>query len=253
MRGLVHDVEVSSSRAQSHVVGVTLMLGLAVVALGTLTVAVGTVLDSQSANADANRVATDMDDALDAVGRTGFHSHRLTFTAGTLETTERTVRILRHQNGSQHVVATYDVQALVFENGDRRVVGLAGAVLRGTDDNSWLVTEPRITSSEQNDVLVVSLPMLNASHRSLGGQGGVTATVRTTVTHDRRQLPNGTYAVAIETATPAPFDRHFESQNATTERRTFSGDKFESVVAHYPGDRDVYLVVHDLALEVRNG
>jgi hypothetical protein len=242
-----------STRAQSHVVGVTLMLGLAVIALGTLTVAVGTVLDSQSANADASRVADDMDDVVDAVGRTGFHSHRLTFTAGTLKTTERTVRIIRHQSGSEYVVATYDVEALVFENGDRRVVGVAGAVLSGTEDNAWLVTKPRLTSSEGNDVLVVSLPVLNASNRSLGGQGGVTATVRTNVTHDRRELPNGTYAIAIETATPAPFEQYFQSQNATTERRTFSGDQFDSVVAHYPGDRDVYLVVHDLALEVNNG
>lgn len=253
MTGRVSLTRREEVRAQSHVVGVTLMLGLAVIALGTLTVAVGTVLDSQSANADASRVADDMDDALDAVGRTGFHSHRLTFTAGTLAPTERTVRIIRHENGGEHVVATYDVEALVFENGDRRVVGLAGAVLGGTEDNAWLVSEPRITSSETNDVLVVSVPVLNATHRSLGGRGGVTATLRTNVTHDRQQLANGTYAIAIETATPAPFERYFRAQNATTERRTFSGDQFASVVAHYPGDRDVYLVVHDLALEVTNG
>jgi monoamine oxidase len=71
--------------------------------------------------------------------------------------------------------------------------------------------------------------------------------------HTEYDLGTGEFAVAIETATPGPFERYFEEQNASTNRRTFAGDEHASVVAHYPGDRQGYLVVHDLSMEVDNG
>lgn len=237
-------------RAQSHVVGVALMLGLAVVALGALTVGVGTVLQSQAASADADRVATAMDDALEGVERTGHHSHTVTFAEGNLGVEERTLRVL-DANGT--VLHRQDVDALVFEGGERRVASLAGAILRGTGDGAWLVTEPPITHSERNEVLVVGATVLGSDHVSVSGGGGVTTTLQTNVSHTDHDLGTGEYAVAIETETPEPFERYFEDQNATTERHEFDGDELESVVAYYPGERQAYVVVHDLALEVGHG
>lgn len=235
-------------RAQSHVVGATLMLGLAIVALGTLTLGVGTVLESQAASADAERVATAMDDGLQGVERTGTHSHKVTFSEGRLSTEERTLRVLK--DGT--VVRTVSVDVLVFEGNDRRVAALAGAVIRGEGESAWLVSEPPITHSEATDVLVVGAPALGADDVAVSGQGGVTTTLQTNVSHTDYDLGTGEYAVAIETETPDPFERYFAAQNATTTRRTFQGDQTESVVAAYPGQRRGYLVVHDLSLEVEN-
>lgn len=236
-------------RAQSHVVGVALMLGLAVTAIGALTVGVGTVLDTQASNADANRVAQDLDDAVQGVERTGHHSHRVSFAEGSLGTAERTLRLIK--NGS--VLQRHRIDAVVFESGDRRVRALAGAVVRGQRGNAWFVSEPPIAGSERNSVLVVGAPVLGSNHTAVSGTGGVTTTLRTNVSHTRYDLGTGTFAVAIETATPGPFERHFEHENATVHRQRFPGDDFESVVARYPGQRQGYLVVHELRLEVSHG
>ena len=236
-------------RAQSHVVGVALMLGLAVLALGTLTVGIGSMVDEQASNADATRVAEDLVDALEAVERTGRASHEVAFTAGTLTDADRTMRLI--ENGT--VIATQDVDAILFESGDRRVAVLAGAVVRGQRGNAWFVEDPPIASSNRTNVLVVGAPVLDTDHVSLGGQGGVATTLQTTVSHSETDLGTGQFSVAIETETPGPFERYFRSQGATTERRTFAGDEQKSVVAHYPGQRRTHLVVHDLGLEVGDG
>jgi hypothetical protein len=81
----------------------------------------------------------------------------------------------------------------------------------------------------------------------------VRATLETNVSHARTDLGTGKYAVALETRTPEPFERYFRAQNATVMRRTFAGDRHESVVARYPGMREGYVVVHDLGLEVNGG
>ncbi|WP_233739776.1 DUF7289 family protein [Halovenus carboxidivorans] len=236
-------------RAQSHVVGVALMLGIAVLALGTLTAGVGTLIDSQTADADAQRVAEGFDRAIQGVERTGTHSHDLSFTGGQLHTVDRTMRVLN--NGT--VVASVEADALVYERGDRRVLSLAGAVVRDQDGNTFLTGTPPITHSERTDVLLVGAPKLNASRFSLSGGDGVTATLRTNVSHERRDLGTGEFSVAIETDSPDPFRRFFAEQGATVESRTFAGDEVASVVATYPGVRQGYLVVHDLRLEVTHG
>lgn len=234
-------------RAQSHVVGVALMLGIAVVALGGLTAGVGNLVDSQAASADADRMTEGLDRALEGPERTGYHSHEIHFSEGRLYTAERTLRVL--ENGS--VVAEHGVDALVFENGDRRVVSLAGAVLRDNGDSAWLATPPPITHSERNEVLVVGAPVLNAGEVSVAGEG-VTRSLETNVSHDRRDLGRGNFSVAIETETPAPFERQFSS-DVTVHRRTFDGDEHGSVVLGFPGIRRGYLVVHDLRLGVSHG
>lgn len=235
-------------RGQSHVVGVALMLGLAVVALGGLTMGVGNVLDSQAGNADAERVATAFDETLN-VERTGYHSRQIVFGEGTLRTEQRTLRVL-DANGT--AIQNHSIDVLLFENGDRRVAALGGAVVRGTSDNTWLVSPPSITSSEVTEALVIGVPVLGDETGSVSGTGGVRTTLRTNVSHTDLDLPRGEYSVAIETETPDTFERYFEDQNATVTRHTFGDDETESVVVSYHGERDAYVVVHDISLEVGN-
>ncbi len=236
------------ARGQSHVVGVALMLGLTVAALGALTAGVGTVLESQAAAADASQVASDLDAALDERAH-GYHSGRVRFSEGSLSTVDRTVRVFR--NGS--VVGEVGAGGLVFESDDRRAAYVAGAVVRGRGGGAWLTAAPSVTSSERNDVLVVGVPRLGADEVGVGGTGGTAVTLETNVTHRRVDLGRGRFAVAVETATPDALARHFGEANATVSRRDFDGDGTPSVVARYPGRRQGYLVVHDLALEVGDG
>lgn len=235
-------------RAQSHVVGVALLLGVTVIALGSLTVAVGGLLDSQAAAADSQRVADGFAD-LEAVETTGHRTTHIRLTGGQIETAERTVRIYR--NGSE--VAAVDADALVFTDGDRRVTYLAGAVIRGRGGSAWLEREPPLAGSRARGVLAVGLPRLNASDRAVSGGGGASVPLETTVTHSRTDLGNGTVAVAIETATPGPFERHFRALNATVDRIDPDGDGVESIRAAFPGVRQGYLILHDLGLEVGRG
>lgn len=235
-------------RGQAHVVGVALMLGIAVAALGGLTLAVGTVIDSQTAAADAARVADSMDSALQPTTTTGPHTGPLQFSDGTLRTVERDLRVFR--NGT--LVASNDTGGLVFESGQRRVAFVGGATVRGDADNAWLLEEPPITSSERTDVLVVGAAKVGGT-ASVSGTGTTTVSLDTNVRHRRYALGRGNFTVAVETTTPGPFERYFGTQNATTRTRDLDRDGVPSVFATYHGDRRGHLVVHNLSLEVTDG
>jgi len=237
------------TRGQSHVVGVVLVLGVAVAVLGAVAVGVGEVIDARTDTADATRVADDVDAALQPADVTGPHSGRVQFADGRLSTERRELRVLR--NGS--VVAERRIDALVYESGDRRVAFLAGAIVQSSGDSHWLYTTPSVTASARNEVVVVGAPVLGAGDVAVAGSGHTAITLETNVSHDRRDLGRGEYAVAIETRTPGPFERYFDEHNATTDRRDFDGDGTDSVVASYSGTRRGYLVTHDLALEVGHG
>jgi len=220
-------------RGQSHVVGVTILLGLTVVSLGTLTAGVGTVVEHNAASADAARVASDLDDALEPVETTGPDRGRVAFTDGRLSTADRQLRVL-DRSGVVHAV---DVGALIYRAGDRRVAFVAGALVRGA-----------------GGILVVGAPRLNAGHATVdGGGGGTTVRLRTNVSHERVALGTGTYRVAIETDTPDALARAFRDRNRSVARRDFDGDGIGSVVVAFPGERTAYLVVHDMRLEVTRG
>lgn len=234
-------------RGQSHVVGVALMLALTVLALGTITVGVGSVFESQAAGADAQRVASQLAERIETDRTTGPRTGRLAFSDGQLTTDERELRVLR--NGS--VVAEIDVDALVFQTGERRVTYVAGAIVRGQNANGWLVRDPQIAGGTDPGVFLVGAPKLNASHTTVAGGGS--AVLETNVTHNRSDLGAGTFAVAIETETPSAFERFFDGDGASISRQRFDGDGLQSVVAEYPGRRTGHLVVHDLRTEVGDG
>jgi hypothetical protein len=228
--------------AQSHVVGVALLLGVTVVAMAAVTAGVGSTVDSGVARADADRAA-DAFANLDAVSRTGPGTERVEFADGSLSTVERDVRVLDDDG----VVRAVDANALVFEAGDRRVAYLAGAVVRGDRGNAWFVEDPSIAAGD--DSLLVGAPTVDATGTvAVGGRGRVDLAVD--VSHDRESLPAGEYRLAVETETPRPWTAYFESVGATVATRDLDGDGVESVVATFPGERRLHLVVHALGLEV---
>jgi len=237
-----------AGRGQSSVVGVALLLGVTVVALGVLTASVGVLVEGHTARADADRVAADLESGLRPVESTGHRRATVRFASGRLYTAERQLRV----SDATGVVANLDIGALVYEHGDHRVAAVAGAVVRGRGENAWLTDAPPVVGSDGDDVLVVGAANLSATPSSVGG-GQVTATLRTNVTHDRRSLGSGRYEVAIETRAPAAFERYFADRGATVDRSDLDGDGVTSVVAEFPGRRRAYLVEHSMGLEVTDG
>lgn len=233
----------TTDRAQSNVVGVAVLLGITVIALGALTASIGAVVESNAATADAHRVADGFDRALEPVETTGYSRGRVSASSGRFYTADRELRIL---DGSG-VVATVSVDALVYESEGREVRAIGGA---------RMYRPPPITASRQaTGVLVVGAPRLNASSVAVGGDGSTDLVLRSNVTHERRSLGNGTYRIAVETETPHAWQSYFERLNATVVAtdRDVDGDGVTSVVARFPGDRTAYLVVHDMRLEVDRG
>ena len=240
--------ESSSTRAQSEVVGVALLLGIAVLSLGALTLTIGVTLEENAAAADANAVATDLEQGIEPVTTTGTRESTLSFTDGTLRTTERTVRVLE----DDEPISTWEVGAIVYETDGHRVISLGGAVVESRGGYSRVHEGPPVAASDGAFLVgVVDLdPVDPVSH---GGTGTSTLTLRTTVSHDRTELGDGEYAVAVETTTPDAWDREFERQGASTSVETFEGDEKPSVVGRFEGERTGYVVVHDVELEVYHG
>jgi len=238
----------ASRRAQANVVGVAILVGLTILSLGALTATVGTIVDSNAAAADADRVADDLDAAVQPVEATGPHEGRVAFTDGTLRTANRSLRVL--EDGS--VVAAVDVGGLIYESGRYRVVAVGGAVVRDHGGSASMAVTPPLSVS-RGTVLVGVADLGLDRHWSVGGSGTTRVRLATDVSHDRRDLGDGTYAVAVETDAPEAWERYFERLGADVERRSFAGDEHASVVARFDGERTGYVVVHDLDLEVRRG
>lgn len=234
------------SRAQSHVVGAALLLGLTVIALAGITAAVGGIVEDQTGRADAARVADDFDDALRPVETTGHRTGAVRFTAGQLGVRGRQLRV----HNSTNVTAVVQTDALVFEGDGRRVASVAGGTVNGVPGNALLERDPPISVGP--DVVVVGAVMLNGSG-GVGGSGGVTAPLHTNVSHKRVALGNETFTVSVETATPEPFERYGTDLGAETAVEDLDGDGVPSVRMTFPGDRQGYLVVHDMRLEVGHG
>lgn len=236
----------TGGRAQSHVVGTVLMIGLTMIALAGLTAAVGGIVDDQTSRADATRVASDLDEAIKPMTSTGYRRSSVTFTGGSLGTVDRQIRIFNDTTR----LATVDADAIVFENENRRVAVTAGAIVRGGSGGGWLERPPPITAGR--NVLVVGAPRLNGSG-SVGANGAVTVPVTTNTTHERLGLGNDSYRVAIETTTPRAFEEFAENRGARFAVRDIDGDDVPSAILEFDGTRRGYLVVHDLRLEVGDG
>ncbi|AZH24527.1 DUF7289 family protein [Haloplanus aerogenes] len=230
-----------SDRAQSAPVGVAILLAVTVVSMGALTVAVGSVVEAGATQAETRAAAGSMDAALDPE-RSGRHERRLALHEGRLRTVDRSLRVL----DGDAVVFERSVDGLVFTAGQRRVRYVAGATVGATGNGAFLHASPPL--SVRDGTLFVGVTALDAPAVAVDGPG--TVTLRTNVTHSRRRLSGQGYAVAVETRTPAVWERWFEDMGATTARQSFDNDDVPSVVARFPDVQDVYVFVHDMNLEV---
>jgi len=238
-----------NGRAQSHVVGVVLLLGITTIALGGLTTVVGEIIDGQTATADERRVANALDSELRPVEETGPNRVDVRFSEGRLATVERELRVLT-DSGVRREIA---IGGLVYTSGTNRVGFVGGAITRGKPGNAWLVRGPPVTVTRDNDTLVVGAVTLGEQGAAVGGSGGVTARLRTNVTHERTALPRADYRIAVETATPEPLARHLRDRGLATTRRDIDGDGVPSVVAGVEGQQELQLVVHRTNTEVAGG
>ncbi len=233
-----------SDRGQSHVVGVALLVGVTIISISAITASVGVLVDRQVASADATRVADGMETTFDPAGPSGVRRDQLSFADGTLRPVDRQLRII----DGKRVVRSIDIDALVFTSGDQRVAFVAGAIIRGAPGEAWLYTEPVTTAPPDGSVLVVGAPIIGSPDTVSGS--GASVTIKRNVTHERSMIGNGTYAVAIETATPEPLARYLSERGAAIEQRDLDGDGVESIIATFEGKRRTYLLVHELNVEV---
>ena len=238
-----------TGRAQSHVVGIVLLLGITTIALGGLTTVVGSIIDGQTATADERRVANALDSEFRPVEQTGPDRVGVRFSEGRLATVDRDLRVLNNSS----VRASVDVGGLVYTSGSNRVGFVGGAITRGEPGSAWLVRGPPVTVTRDNDTLLVGAVRLGERDAAVGGEGGVTARLRTNVTHARTALPRDDYRVAIETATPDPLSRHLRDRGLSTTTRDIDGDGVPSVVASVTGQQELQLVVHRTNVEVGDG
>lgn len=236
-------------RAQSHVVGVVLLLGITTIALGGLTTVVGEIIDGQTATADERRVANALDSEFRPVEGTGPNRVDVRFSEGRLATVERELRVL-NAGGVRREIA---IGGLVYTSGANRVGFVGGAITRGDPGNAWLVRGPPVTVTRDNETLVVGAVTLNEQDAAVGGSGGVTARLRTNVTHDRTTLPRADYRIAVETATPEPLARYLHERGLSTTTTDIDGDGVPSVVASASGQQELRLVVHRTNTEVAGG
>lgn len=237
------------SSGQSHVVGVVLLLGITVVALGGLTATVGSIVGGQTAAADETRVSSAFVNQFRPVEHTGPDEARVRFSDGRLSTVQRQLRVLTPAGRQQ----TIELGGLVYESGQHRVAFVGGSVVRGQSESAWLERDPPLTVASDSDAIIIGAPRLSESGLSIAGSGGVTVRLQTNVSHERTTLGTDEYTIAFETATPRPLAAYFQQQGATTRIQDRDGDGIPSVVATFDGRRTAYLVVHDMRLEGMHG
>jgi len=261
-------------RGVSTVVGVALLLLVTVASVAALTAGVGVVVERGATAASVDRTAADLV-ALAPADRTGRARGTVHVGEGTLRTEPRTVRVLDADDadaadvsvGPDDVLATVPVDAIVYESGGQRVAAAAGGIVVGRSEAARFRREPRITvagatgasgidgsrtgpdSAATSDTVLVGLPAWNATDAT-STSGAGSATLRMTVSHDRRQFAPDGYALSVETATPDPWVDRLEAAGASVDTRDVDGDDVPSVIARFPGEARLVVVVHDARLEV---
>jgi len=240
-------------RAQAHVVGVSLMVGVTVLALAGLTVAIGTVVESTADDAEADRVADGLAIVADPGDVVGTAEAHLRFGDGRLRTDERTIRLVDPTNDS--VVERIDSDVLVYSVGENRVIGGNGAVLQGRGGGASMVTRPSIVADrDAGSVLLLGVPEVDAPDTSISTDTSSRLTLRATVQHRRVDLGERRLQIAVQTAYPDAWSRYFEEAGATVVDRTArfdpDADGPPSVVAAFEGERQTYVIVHETDLEV---
>jgi len=231
------------ARAQSHVVGVALLVGVTAVSLGLIVASAGPLIDAQTARADTARVAEGLDDAVRPAETTGVRERDVAVLGGSFETVQRDLRVL----DGEEVVAERAIGALRFENEHGGATVVAGAVLRFSGGTA-VVRPPGIRVTDGH--LAVSAPVLRGDV-SYGASGRQTVTIRTAVRHARTDLGPGPFSVAVETAAPGALAPVFRDRGRSVERRDLDGDGVESVVVAFPNATRGTLFTHVAEVSIR--
>ena len=262
-------------RGQSHVVGIALLLGITVIALAGLTAGIGSLVGHNAASADAERVADALDDAHAPSETVGTRNTELPVGSGVIGTEQRTIRLfginrsadppplgsLNPEHNATEQLAGLETDTLVYENEHRTVRTEAGAILVGGDSTRMYRSPPIHVDSRDDEPLLLGLSDVDADVPSLSvGERGARLSVTTAVEHERQSLSADEYRIAVETAHPDAWLRHFGDDIPTTTTDDLPGGNESTadnettvVVAAVPGNRPAYLVVHRSTLGVRVG
>jgi len=218
-------------RAQSHVVGVVLLLGLTAVSMGALAAGAGVVLDSSADSADAARAA----DALAGIDPTA-ERQRVTvdLVDARLHTVERQLRV----GTGERWMGIVDVNALAYDgSGDAGARFLAGAVQRG---DRGFERGPAVGTAVDGEHISMSVAALDGEVDREARSGEVQFML--TATHERRSYRADT--VAVETAHTGPWELAFERAGASVSVRDIDRDGVPSVVATFGAAERLSLSVH---------
>ncbi len=248
MSGGQNETTGGSARAQSNVIGVALLIGLTMVSLGALTATVGTVVDSNAAVGDVDRVASDLDRAIEPVESAGTGTGRVTYAEGSLGTETRTIRVFRDDD----LVVSRETDAIVYDRGEYRVTAVGGAVIRDHAGSQSMTSDPPVSASPE--VVTIGVVELTTENVALDGTGPGTRTLVSEISHERLiEGDPGEWTVAIETPEADPWRQSFEDAGATVYTGHFEGDEHRSVVATFEDDRQGHVVIHRVETEGRDG
>lgn len=229
-------------------VGVAILLALTVASMAVVTAGVGSVVDDAAGSARSASVAEQFGSILPDTGSPGDRVGQLHVGGGTVRSVDRDVRIV----GDGGVVFERNVGALVYEHRGRRVTAHAGAVLTGTARHARFSDPPNtvLAPRDRRRSIYLTLPVLTTSTpHDVGGDHRLDLAVNAST--QTLTLPGGTYRIAIETTTPAPWNRWFSTRNLSIESDDLDGDGIPSVVATLPPTRAVYVVVIETGVTIR--
>ncbi len=230
----------TTSRGQSHVVGVALLLAITLISMSVLTMSVGTLIDAGQSRNEHERVGSALEQLHDP---SSTENPSLTTSVGTLSTASREISI----NSSTGANYRFDTTAISYSNGNHRVATLCGAVISGKPGAAWFRSTPRIFSPTAASVRLIRLTTITTSGFDRL-QGTHSFTRRQSSTHHSHENLSGT--LSIETATPGPFERHFRARGFATSRNDPDSDGIPSVSVSFTQERRTILMIRHITVEV---
>jgi|GEM_PF-865220 flagellin-like protein len=214
-------------RAQSEVIGVVLLLGLTITAVG-VTVALGsTALADVQSSADVQRIEgamTQVDSKASLVAHGGSTSQRVRLDPGRnagvrVDEGAGVMRIeVEAENDAGDLETTtknVTLGAIVYERGDDRVAYQGGGVWRSNGDGSWMVSPPEF--HYRGDTLTLPLVTIDGVDGRLGDAAVVTGTSN----HPEGLFPSenvsnpllgGNVTITVESEYAEAWGRFFETR-----------------------------------------
>ena len=214
-------------RAQSEVIGVVLLLGLTITAVG-VTVALGsTALGDVQSSADVQRIEgamTQVDSKASLVAHGGSTSQRVRLDPsrnadvrvdGDAGAMRIEVEAKNETGGVETVTKNVTLGAIVYERGTERVAYQGGGVWRANDDGSWMVSPPEF--HYRGDTLTLPLVTIDGVDGRLGDAAVVTGRSE----HPEGLFPSenvsnpllgGNVTVTVESEYAQAWGRFFETR-----------------------------------------